>query len=170
MIHKHSCLVVDWLIWLSGLTTAPAILSPARSTLTICQTGAKAFNDQRLAEKLSGKPWQAFATTENQYGSATRDDYQYERALPGDGKLFPHVVSSPMPGGVFAYSTLALTPMANQMALELARDAFEKENLGTHADADYLAVGLSAGGKLGRLLWTKFPRKRKICSCVWIRV
>ena len=109
-------------------------------------TWAKNFNDQRLAEKYSGKPWQRLLS-ENQYGSATHDDYQYERALPGDGKLFPHVVSSPMTGEG-AYSTLALTPMANQMALDLARDAFEKENLGTHADADYLAVGLSAGGKL----------------------
>ncbi|MBU6455383.1 MAG: alkaline phosphatase family protein [Cyanobacteria bacterium REEB67] len=107
---------------------------------------AKAFNELRQAEKYSGKPWQRLLP-ENQYGSATRDDYQYERALPGDGKLFPHVISSPMPGGG-AYSTLAATPMANQMVLELARDAFEKENLGTHADADYLAVGLSAGGKL----------------------
>ena len=85
--------------------------------------------------------------SEKDYGSATRDDYQYERALPGDGKLFPHMVSTAMPGEG-AYSTLALTPMANQMALDLARDCFEKENLGTHADTDYLAVGLSAGGKL----------------------
>jgi hypothetical protein len=107
---------------------------------------AKAFNDQRLAEKYAGKPWQRLLS-EKDYGSATRDDYQYERALPGDGKLFPHVVSTAMPGEG-AYSTLALTPMANQMALDLARDCFEKENLGTHADTDYLAVGLSAGGRL----------------------
>jgi predicted AlkP superfamily pyrophosphatase or phosphodiesterase len=107
---------------------------------------ATAFNDQRLAEKYSGKPWQRLLD-EKQYGSATHDDYQYERALPGDGKQFPHVITAPLPGEG-AYSTLALTPMANQMALELARDCFEKENLGTHVDTDYLAIGLSAGGKL----------------------
>ncbi|MBS2006192.1 MAG: alkaline phosphatase family protein [Cyanobacteria bacterium SZAS TMP-1] len=109
-------------------------------------TWAKAFNDQRQAEKYIGKPWQRLLA-ENQYGSATRDDYQYERALPADGKAFPHVITGPLPGEG-AYSTLALTPMANQMALDLARDAFEKENLGTHVDPDYLAIGLSAGGNL----------------------
>lgn len=109
-------------------------------------TWAKNFNDQRQAEKYSGKPWQRLLA-ETQYGSATHDDYQYERALPGDGKLFPHVITSPLPGEG-AYSTLALTPMANQMALDLAHDCFEKENLGTHVDPDYLAIGLSAGGKL----------------------
>jgi arylsulfatase A-like enzyme len=99
-----------------------------------------------MAEKYTGKPWQRLLA-ESAYGSATHDDYQYERSLPGDGKLFPHVITAPQPGEG-AYSTLALTPMANQMALDLAKDCFEKENLGTHADCDYLAVGLSAGGKL----------------------
>lgn len=107
---------------------------------------AKNYNDQRNAEKYSGKPWQRLLP-EAQYGSSARDDYSFERPLPADGKAFPHVINNAAPGEG-AYSTLAMTPMANQMVFELAGEALEKENLGQHPDCDYLAIGLTAGNKL----------------------
>lgn len=103
----------------------------------------KAFNDQGQAEKYLAKPWQRLLP-ETAYSSATRDDYNYERALPGDGKAFPHMLNG-AGAADGAYSALLMSPMANQMVLELAQSAIEKENLGTHSDPDYLAVGLSAG-------------------------
>lgn len=109
-------------------------------------TWVKAFNDTRPGERYSAKPWNRLLP-ETQYGISTRDDYTHERPLPGDGKAFPHVISNPVPGEG-AYTTLAMTPMANQMVLDLAREAVEKEGLGTHFDTDYLSVGLSAGNKL----------------------
>lgn len=109
-------------------------------------TWVKAFNDTRPGERYSAKPWNRLLP-ETQYGISTRDDYTHERPLPGDGKAFPHVINNPVPGEG-AYTTLAMTPMANQMVLDLAREAVEKEGLGTHFDTDYLSVGLSAGNKL----------------------
>jgi hypothetical protein len=107
----------------------------------------KAFNEQRQAEAYVGKPWQRLAA-ENLYGPSTRDDYSAERALPSDGRAFPHMIANPQASGEGAYSTLAITPMANQMVLDLAKDAIEKESLGSHLDPDLLILGLSAGNKL----------------------
>ncbi len=106
----------------------------------------KAYNDQRQAEKLVGKPWQRLLP-ENAYGASSRDDFTNEKSLPSDGKAFPHMISGAATGEG-AYSTLAMTPMANQMVLELAHEAIEKEGLGTHSDTDFLSIGLSAGGEL----------------------
>jgi len=106
----------------------------------------KNYNDQRQAEKLVGKPWQRLLP-EKEYGASSRDDFTNEKALPSDGKAFPHMISGAATGEG-AYATLAMTPMANQMVLDLAHDAIEKEGLGTHSDTDFLSVGLSAGGEL----------------------
>lgn len=109
-------------------------------------TWVKTFNDQKPGDKYSAKPWQRLLA-ETQYGISTRDDYTHERAFAGDGKAFPHVISNPVPGEG-AYATLAMTPMANQMVMDLAKEAIEKESLGNHTDTDLLVVGLSAGNKL----------------------
>ncbi|MBN9395822.1 MAG: alkaline phosphatase family protein [Candidatus Melainabacteria bacterium] len=107
---------------------------------------AKAYNDTRPAEAYTGKPWQRVAP-EAQYGASTRDDASYERALPGDGKAFPHMIGTAVPGEG-AYSTLAMSPMANQMVIDLAKEAITKENLGSHTDPDMLVLGLTAGKNL----------------------
>jgi len=108
----------------------------------------KAFNDQHYADKFLGKPWQRLLP-ENQYGASTKDDYPYERAFPSDGKVFPHVVQ---PGSQSAgqnyYDHFVMTPFANQMAIDFAREAVEKEFLGQHPDPDLLILSLSAGEKL----------------------
>ncbi|MBP6745097.1 alkaline phosphatase family protein [bacterium] len=109
-------------------------------------TWVKGFNDQRQAEKYVAKPWQRLLP-ETAYGASSRDDYTNERALPSDGKAFPHMISGTT-AGEGAYSTLAMTPMANQMVLDLAKEAIDKEGLGTHSDTDLLSIGLSAGGEL----------------------
>ncbi len=106
----------------------------------------KTYNDTRPAERYSAKPWVRLLP-ETQYGVSTRDDYTHERPLPQDGKAFPHVISNPVPGEG-AYATLPITPMSNQMVLDLAKEAIEKEGLGNHTDTDLLMVGLSAGDKL----------------------
>ncbi len=106
----------------------------------------KGFNDQRQAEKYVAKPWQRLYP-ENAYGASSRDDFANEKALPADGKAFPHLISGAATGEG-AYATLAMTPMANQMVMDLAKEAIDKEGLGTHTDTDMLAIGLSAGGGL----------------------
>ncbi len=131
--------------WFDSKTGSMVTSSKFGRTLT---GWVKAFNDQRYAEKSLGKPWQRLLP-ENQYAASTKDDYPYERMLPGDGKVFPHVVQA---GSQSAnqdyYEPFAMTPFSNQLVLDFAKEAVEKEFLGQHPDTDLLIIGLNAGEKL----------------------
>lgn len=110
---------------------------------------AAAFNDRRYADQLFGKPWQRLYS-ENMYNASTKDDYTYERALPGDGRSFPHQIT----GGASApsepfYTTFQMTPSANAMLADFAKEAIDKEGLGTHESPDLLGVSFSATDFLG---------------------
>ncbi len=107
---------------------------------------ASAFNDQHYAEKYMGKPWQRLLP-ENQYAASTKDDYPYERTAVGDGKIFPHVIQAGAQGQDYC-EQFSMTPFANQMVIDFAREAVDKEFLGQHPDTDLLIVGLNAGEKL----------------------
>lgn len=109
---------------------------------------AKSFNDQHIPDRYIGKPWQRLMP-ESQYGASTRDAYGRERALPGDGKRFPHIINrgADSENGSY-YSNFAMTPFANQMVLDFARSMIEKERLGQHTDSDLVSIGLTAGEKL----------------------
>ena len=108
----------------------------------------KAFNDQHYADRYMGKPWQRLMP-ETQYAASTRDDYPYEQSMQGDGRQFPHVITGTRATeGDEYYSSFAMTPFANQMILDFARDAVEKEFLGQHVDPDLLILGLNAGERL----------------------
>ncbi len=110
---------------------------------------AKAFNDQHLPDRYFGKPWQRFLP-ESQYNASTRDDYPYERAIPGDGRQFPHVITGgAASAGEAYYNAFEMTPWANQLVADFAREAIDRENLGDHQDADFLGVSFSAGDYLG---------------------
>lgn len=109
----------------------------------------KSFNDQHLADRYFGKPWQRLLP-ENQYTASTRDDYPWERALAGDGRQFPHVITGGTSGpGDAYYGVFEMTPWANQLVADCAREAINAENLGNHADPDMLEVSFSAGDLLG---------------------
>lgn len=109
----------------------------------------KAFNDTHYADKFFGKAWQR-SLQETQYTASTRDDYTYERAFPGDGKQFPHIINGGLttPGEAF-YETFAATPWANQMLFDLAKETVTKENIGGHQDCDLLSISFSAPDYLG---------------------
>ncbi len=110
---------------------------------------AKAFNDQRYADRYFGKPWQRFLP-ENQYTASTRDDYSWERPLPGDGRQFPHVITGGLNAPAEAYfGVFSMTPWANQMLADFAREAIEREGLGQKGDPDFLGVSFSAGDYAG---------------------
>lgn len=110
----------------------------------------QSFNDGHYADKFLSKQWQRLLP-ETQYGASTRDDYPYERAVIGDGRQFPHVVTggASVVGEPF-YNAFAMTPSANQMICDFAREAVEKEALGQHSEPDLLGISLSAGDALGQ--------------------
>ncbi len=108
-----------------------------------------AFNGQRKADSYFGKPWQRLLP-ENLYNASTKDDYTYERSFAGDGRQFPHSIT----GGAGSpnqkyYEDFQATPFANQMLAEFARDALERESLGTRDNPDLLGVSFSATDFLG---------------------
>lgn len=111
----------------------------------------RAFNDQHYADKFFGKPWQRLLG-ENDYAASAKDDYSYEGALPGDGRVFPHVITggASSPNEAF-YGTFMITPFANQMLADLAKEAIDKESLGQHTDPDLLAVSFSTPDYVGHL-------------------
>ena len=109
-----------------------------------------AYNDQHFAERYIGKPWQRLMP-ETEYGASTRDDYPRESTMANDGRKFPHIISGGSKEGEGYYDNFAMTPFANQMICELAKEALEKEQLGNHSDADLLVLGLSAGERLTQL-------------------
>jgi predicted AlkP superfamily pyrophosphatase or phosphodiesterase len=110
---------------------------------------SKTFNDQHFADRYFGKPWQRLLP-ENQYTSSTRDDYPWEHPIAGDGRQFPHVITGGVgsPGEAY-YNAFEMTPWANQLVADFAREAVEHENLGDHTDPDFLGVSFSAGDYLG---------------------
>lgn len=107
---------------------------------------AKGFNDQRYADKYNGKPWQR-SLPETEYGASTRDDYPYEKSTDGWTKQFPHTISG---SGEQFYKNFSMTPWANQMTCDFAKEAIEKEFLGQHNEPDMLAISLAAGDLLNQ--------------------
>lgn len=109
----------------------------------------KAFNDQHYADRYFAKPWQRLLP-ENQYVASTRDDYSWERPIPGDGRQFPHVITggAGSPNEAY-YGVFSMTPWANQMVADFARESIDKESLGLHSEPDFLGINFSAGDYLG---------------------
>jgi predicted AlkP superfamily pyrophosphatase or phosphodiesterase len=109
----------------------------------------QAFNDRHYADKYFGQQWQR-VLAEDQYTASTRDDYPAEKAITGGGNQFPHIINGGTTGaGEAFFNTFAMTPWSNQMLCDVAKDAIDKESLGSHTDADFLAVSFSAGELLG---------------------
>lgn len=103
-----------------------------------------AFNDRHYADNYFAKPWQRLLP-ENLYTASTKDDYIYEHPLNGDGRVFPHIISG---GAAQAneqfYQTFEQTPFANQMLADFAREAIDKEGMGTHENCDLLGISFSS--------------------------
>ena len=84
-----------------------------------------AFNDTHFAERYIGKPWQRLMP-ETEYGASTRDDYPREATMASDGRKFPHIIAGGAKDGEGYYDNFAMTPFANQMICDLAKDALDK--------------------------------------------
>jgi predicted AlkP superfamily pyrophosphatase or phosphodiesterase len=117
------------------------------------------FNSQRFADKFVGKPWQRLLP-EAQYAGSERDDYPYERSIPGDGKQFPHSLNG---SGDAFYNAFAMTPWSNDMLAEFGKAAIDNESLGQHGDPDLLAISFSAGEELGQAFGPNSHEMQDLC-------
>jgi len=131
--------------WIDEKTGAMVTSSKYGTTLP---AWVSAFNDQHVPDQSVGKTWQRLQAEIN-YSASTRDDYPRERGLPGDGRVFPHNINAVRQNeDDAAYTVFTMTPAANQMIMDFARDAIDKEYLGQHPDPDCMIIGLNAGEKL----------------------
>lgn len=109
----------------------------------------KTFNEKRYADSYFGKSWERLLA-ESQYVASVKDDYPYEKSMIGGGRQFPHVINGGVGGpGESFYQAFQMTPFANQMLCDLAKDAIDVERLGQHTDPDMLAISFSAQDFVG---------------------
>ncbi len=110
---------------------------------------ATSFNERHYADQYFGQSWQKLLP-ETEYNASTRDNYTHERAFPGDGKEFPHVISGGAQGpNESFYAAFSATPWSNQMLIDFAKEAIDQESLGARGETDFLGISFSASDYLG---------------------
>ncbi len=82
------------------------------------------------------------------YG-APRDDRPWEIDHKGLGRTFPHVLGAGLKPGPDFYKALTVSPMANELLLDLARAAIAGEQLGARGATDVLCVSLTSNDYVG---------------------
>jgi len=109
----------------------------------------EAYNASDRAAQLFGEHGWTLSLAETEYGDSrmTTDPKLvttfYNYALT---KQFPHVIETP---GKLARNVVRDTPFADQMVLELAREAIAAERMGADEVPDLLLIGLSGGDYAG---------------------
>jgi hypothetical protein len=110
------------------------------------------FNRERPADRWFGKDW-----------TRLRPDLDYEQLSgPDDGKgegigylqgrTFPHPMTGGLkePGRTY-YEALTLSPMGNELLLELAKRAIDAERLGQRDTTDLLCLSFSSNDLIGHV-------------------
>src|SRR5262245_22176594 len=115
-----------------------------------------AWNGKERWKELAGKVWPG-RLGEDLLAKLRvgPDDQPGERLF--DGAVFPHRLP-PLPA---ATAVLPFTPFADDLVLEVAREAIAGEGLGADGHPDLLCVGLSAADYVGHLCG---PRSREVAE------
>lgn len=107
-----------------------------------------AYNQKDRAQALYGEGW-SLSRPDAEYGDSRRITEPELVATFSDyalTKQFPHVIDKPDKA---ARNVVRDTPFADQMTLELAREAIAHEHMGADAVPDLLMIGLSGGDYCG---------------------
>ncbi|MFO0597577.1 MAG: alkaline phosphatase family protein [Myxococcaceae bacterium] len=104
-------------------------------------TWVKTFNDKKLPDGYHGKKWELMGNAKDYVGT---DERPFETDAFGMGKIFPHPLTGglPSPGPAF-YSSLACSPMMDEVMVEFAKAAIAGEELGKDDVPDALFVSFS---------------------------
>ena len=104
------------------------------------------FNRRKLPDSLTARPWYLLFK-ESEYTGSTADDTPYEGPYKGEERpVFPHDLPKLK---ATDGELIRRSPMGNTYTLEFAKAAIAGEELGKHADPDFLAVSLSSPDYIG---------------------
>jgi predicted AlkP superfamily pyrophosphatase or phosphodiesterase len=107
----------------------------------------KAFNQRKAGDSLVKSGWKLLYNFD-QYGQSAVDANNYEKAYPGEkAPVFPHLFDTLVEAD--RYSVLKSIPAGNTYSIMMAKACLEGEKLGMGADADFLALSLSATDYIG---------------------
>ena len=106
------------------------------------------WNGKRLVDGWHEKSWELMNDPET-YLFGDRDDRAYEIDLAGFGRTFPHPYGDKT--GKYYTTLLTISPAGDDLTLDFAKTAIEREELGADAVPDYLSISFSATDYVGHM-------------------
>lgn len=106
------------------------------------------WNAQRHTDRYAGKSWELLHDQES-YLFGNADDQEWETALPGFGRTFPHAWGAK--DGKYYTTLLTISPAADELTLDFALELLENEELGADDIPDFLGISFSATDYVGHL-------------------
>lgn len=108
----------------------------------------KDFNRQDPTKPYQNNQWQLTKTPAD-YLFGARDDQEWETALPGYGRTFPHAFGDR--NNKYFTTFLTLSPAGDEMVLAFAKALMQKEQLGVDSETDYLSLSFSSTDYVGHI-------------------
>lgn len=137
----------DACYWLDGQTGLAATSSYYGDRI---HSWVQDFNDRRPADAWLGKTWEKLRSDVDYDKEAGPDDGIGEGTGIGQGKIFPHTFNDgktePDPK---YYESIAFSPFASDLLIELAASAIRQERLGQRDAPDVLCISFSSNDLIG---------------------
>lgn len=113
-------------------------------------TWVRDYNDTRPADRWFGKSWNKLREDLDYEAYSGPDDAAGEGTGIGQGRTFPHPFSpdSAKPDKKY-YEAVSVSPMANELLVELALQAIKAEKLGQRGTPDLLCISFSSNDLVG---------------------
>jgi predicted AlkP superfamily pyrophosphatase or phosphodiesterase len=106
------------------------------------------WNDQHLASQYKGQSWNLLQDR-SKYIARNLDDRPYEADFDALGRTFPHALGDG--SSKYFYAVVGLTPMVDELSLNLAKTLMRHEKVGQGNVPDYLAISFSSPDYAGHL-------------------
>lgn len=137
----------DACYWMDGRTGLAATSSYYGDRI---HSWVKEFNNRRPADQWLGKSWERLRDDVDYEKEAGPDDAIGEGAGTGQGKTFPHPFNDGKlePNSKY-YESVAFSPFASDLLVELALAAVRAEHLGQREAPDVLCVSFSSNDLIG---------------------
>ena len=106
------------------------------------------FNEQKLAERYSGKSW-TLMYDNSKYMFGDSDDSPWEEDYANFGRVFPHNYKTKE--NKYFNHYLTFSPAGDELTLDFAKAVIDNEKMGQHEVTDYLAVSFSSTDYVGHI-------------------